>query len=56
MGREPQQSFIEGDLEKPSGSKAIDIPGRAIILQQNKWDMGAHRFTWVENNLVVAGE
>lgn len=31
------------------------IPGRTIILQQNKQDMGAHRFTWVEKNLMVAG-
>lgn len=29
------------------------IPGRTIILQQNKWDMGAHRFTFLEQNLVV---
>jgi hypothetical protein len=28
--------------------------GRTIILHQNKWDMGAHRFTNVEQNLVVA--
>ena len=30
------------------------IPGRTIILGQNKWDMGAHRFTWQQRNLVVA--
>lgn len=30
------------------------IPGRTIILHQNKWDMGAHRFTLLEQNLVVA--
>ena len=30
------------------------IPGRIIILHQNKWDMGAHRFTFLEQNLVVA--
>jgi hypothetical protein len=30
------------------------IPGRTIILQQNKWDMGAHRFTFMEQNIVVA--
>lgn len=30
------------------------IPGRTIILHQNKWDMGAHRFTFLEQNLVVA--
>lgn len=30
------------------------IPGRTIILHQDKWDMGAHRFTNLEQNLVVA--
>jgi len=57
MGRELQQTFVEGDLEMPLGGigkAGVGIPGRTIILQQNKWDMGAHRFTWVENNLVVA--
>jgi len=52
MGRELQQTFVEGDLE--GSGDGVDVPGRTIILQQNKWDMGAHRFTWVENNLVVA--
>jgi len=54
MGREVQTSFVEGDLEMPGGGRPEGVPGRTIILQQNKWDMGAHRFTWVENNLVVA--
>ena len=30
------------------------IPGRTIILSQNKEDMGAHRFTWLEKNVMVA--
>ena len=30
------------------------IPGRTIILRQDKQDMGAHRFTWTERNLMVA--
>ena len=59
-GRELQHTFEEGDLAGPSSSgvsmtKGVQMPGRTIILQQNKWDMGAHRFTWVEHNLVVAG-
>mmetsp|Transcript_27614 Transcript_27614/g.55730 ORF Transcript_27614/g.55730 Transcript_27614/m.55730 type:complete len:120 (-) Transcript_27614:351-710(-) len=54
MGRDVQTSFVEGDLEMPGGGRPEGVPGRTIILQQNKWDMGAHRFTWVENNLVVA--
>lgn len=40
MGREPQQTFVEGDLENPSGGLVEGVPGRTIILQQNKWDMG----------------
>ncbi|KAK1739400.1 hypothetical protein QTG54_009943 [Skeletonema marinoi] len=32
----------------------VEVPGRTVILNQNKWDMGAHRFTWLDNNLVVA--
>ncbi len=42
-------SFIKkGDLD-PSG-----IPGRTIILGQNKTDMGAHRFNWIVRNFIVA--
>ena len=41
MGRELQQTFVEGDLEVPEGAKGAEhVPGRTIILQQNKWDMG----------------
>jgi len=42
--------FVIGVDDKPSKK----IPGRAVILQQNKNDMGSHRFTFVEKNLVVA--
>ena len=28
--------------------------GLHVILHQDKWDMGAHRFTYVEKNLVVS--
>jgi len=30
------------------------IPGRTIILEQNKNDMGAHRFTWADRHLIIA--
>lgn len=30
------------------------IPGRSIILKQDKEDMGSHRFTWEEMNMVAA--
>lgn len=42
--------FVIGVDDKPSKK----IPGRVIILKQNKLDMGSHRFTFVEKNLVVA--
>uniref|UniRef100_A0A7S4AJP2 Alpha 1,4-glycosyltransferase domain-containing protein n=1 Tax=Pseudo-nitzschia australis TaxID=44445 RepID=A0A7S4AJP2_9STRA len=42
--------FVIGVDDKPSKK----IPGRTIILHQNKWDMGSHRFTFLEKNLVVA--
>ena len=47
-------SFVHAG--KDSDDKIIEhrIPGRTIILRQSKWDMGAHRFTFLEQNLVVA--
>eukprot|EP00978_Attheya_sp_CCMP212_P049689 scaffold697295_cov47-Attheya_sp.AAC.1 len=42
------------DSEVGDDGGLLGIPGRTIILKQDKWDMGAHRFTWVEQNLVVA--
>lgn len=32
----------------------LSIPGRMIILSQNKEDMGCHRFTFLEKNLIIA--
>jgi len=43
-------SFVVGADDHVSSR----VPGRTIILNQNKWDMGSHRFTWEERNLVVA--
>jgi len=42
--------FVIGVDDKPNKK----IPGRVVILSQNKWDMGSHRFTFLEKNLVVA--
>lgn len=53
LGRGAQTGFKPGEMKGPKGAQG-DIPGRTIILAQNKWDMGAHRFTWLEKNLVVA--
>lgn len=54
MGRPPQEPFRAGELIPNENSDASKIPGKTIILHQNKWDMGSHRFTYLEKNLVVA--
>eukprot|EP00531_Pseudo-nitzschia_arenysensis_P009691 CAMPEP_0116138922 /NCGR_PEP_ID=MMETSP0329-20121206/13031_1 /TAXON_ID=697910 /ORGANISM="Pseudo-nitzschia arenysensis, Strain B593" /LENGTH=707 /DNA_ID=CAMNT_0003633919 /DNA_START=164 /DNA_END=2287 /DNA_ORIENTATION=+ len=53
LGRHGQTSFHPGEfgIDEKSSKK---IPGRSIILKQKKEDMGSHRFTFVEKNLVVA--
>jgi hypothetical protein len=60
LGRHGQTPFEAGEIHSPilddvgyNGDK-VQIPGRTIILHQNKWDMGAHRFTNLGQNLVVA--
>jgi hypothetical protein len=53
LGRGLQTGFKPGEISVP-GAINGDVPGRTVILAQNKWDMGAHRFTWLERNLVVA--
>jgi hypothetical protein len=40
LGRHGQTSFEAGEL---AHSDDLNIPGRTIMLHQNKWDMGAHR-------------
>ena len=68
LRRHLQTPYTPGDLShfaedssanvNPVVSQSNDvrsqIPGRSVILSQNKKDMGAHRFTWLEKNLVVA--
>lgn len=52
-----KQSALEKGTEFVIGvddKQSKKIPGRAIILHQNKEDMGSHRFTFLEKNLVVA--
>ena len=53
MGRAAQEPFIAGEII-PSKAAAATIQGRTIILHQDKWDMGSHRFTFLEQNQVVA--
>jgi len=55
MGRPAQEPFVAGEIfQDSSGDASINIPGRTIILHQDKWDMGSHRFTFLEQNQVVA--
>jgi hypothetical protein len=51
LGRHPQTPFRAGELDT---TKTAYVVGRTIILAQGKFDMGAHRFTNVQQNLVVA--
>ena len=51
LGRHRQTNFEAGELVH--SDDALQIPGRTIILDQNKYDMGAHRFTFLEQNLIV---
>ena len=51
----------ESDAKNGDGKVDIDpndqrhlIPGRTVILEQNKNDMGSHRFTWSERHLIMA--
>ena len=59
LRRNLQTQFEAGDLQMPSrgvegGNETfVNIPGRTVILHQNLEDMGAHRFTQKDLNLVV---
>ncbi|KAL3776566.1 hypothetical protein ACHAWO_013227 [Cyclotella atomus] len=69
LGRHMQHKFEAGDIDiwqienQMSGNSSVSIrpddprlliPGRTVILEQNKNDMGAHRFTWLDRNLIIA--
>jgi Glycosyltransferase sugar-binding region containing DXD motif len=61
-----QTGFVFGEInlfahEKINSIRSIEaddprlaIPGRSILLRQNKADMGSHRFTNADENLIVA--
>jgi hypothetical protein len=61
LRRNLQTQFDPGDVQIPSrgvdGSNAtfVHIPGRTVILQQSKEEMGAHRFIRRDLDLIVAG-
>lgn len=54
LGRPLQSSFRYGNLTVDSDAGGDDIPGRSVVLKQNKSDLGCHRFMWVERNVIVA--
>jgi hypothetical protein len=55
LGRHGQEPWEPGDISaRNSASSQHYVPGRTIILKQNKWDMAGHRFTLVSENLIVA--
>jgi hypothetical protein len=67
MNLHRQHGFEPGDMdifqsEHEQGKFVVDptddprflIPGRSIILKQIKEDMGSHRFTWEDRNLIAA--
>ncbi|KAL3810102.1 hypothetical protein ACHAXA_010926 [Cyclostephanos tholiformis] len=65
LERHMQTEFEVGDVDiwrsqqnqttavRPDDPRLL-IPGRTVILQQNKNDMGAHRFTWKDRHLIIA--
>ena len=57
LGRRLQHHIAPGELDILNSTGRMDgiiLPGRTIIFDQNKEDMGSHRFTWLEKNVVVA--
>jgi hypothetical protein len=53
LDRHPQTAFDIGDLNI-TPEKNLNIPGRIVILEGNKHDMGAFRFTYTKKNLIIA--
>ena len=53
IGRESQRSFEPGEL-LVNESANISFPGKLIFLNQARGDMGAHRFMFLEKNLIIA--
>jgi hypothetical protein len=51
---ETEKAEQEGAIVLKADDPRLEIRGRSILLKQNKDDMGAHRFTYDETNIVVA--
>lgn len=54
LGRNSQQSFEDGKLVGEHSLENGSDFGEILILHQDKWDMGSHRFSDVSRNLVIA--
>lgn len=53
LGNHMQTAIEPGELDTRDRDPLI--PGRSVILAQNKADIGAsHRFTWLKKNIIVA--
>lgn len=53
LGRHPQNSFQIGYIDTLSND-VLNNHGRVVILDGNKEDMGAFRFTHNEKNIIIA--
>ena len=55
LGRDGHALYRPGEIFSEQINDVYPaLPGRIIILNQNKTDMNAHRFSWKEKNIVVA--
>jgi hypothetical protein len=60
LQRDLHTQFDAGDIQMPitladdGKQMSVNIPGRTVILHQNKEDMGGQRFTRRDLNLIVA--
>lgn len=50
---DPKQG-TNSSVSVSSNDLRLLVPGRTVILEQNKNDMGAHRFTWSDRHLIIA--
>jgi hypothetical protein len=59
-GRHPQTEWTVGEFPGINATTTTTtatppgVFGRTIIASQHKTDMGAHRFTWLDRNIIVA--
>ena len=52
--RTQAMNVSKGNVVIRPDDQRLLIPGRTVILEQNKNDMGAHRFTWADRHLIIA--